>query len=557
MKKIWLKHYLDGMSAEINPDQYPSLLELLEEKFTQYSDRIAYSCLGTDIDYKTVDNKSTQFAAWLQSHFSKGDRIAVMMPNLLQYPIALFGILKAGMIVVNVNPLYTARELEHQLVDANASAIIVLENFAHTVEEVLDKTEVKTVIISKIGDLLSFPSSIIDNFVVEHVKKLVPAFNLPEAIVFKETINHKQDYVKPTLNGEDIAFLQYTGGTTGIAKGAILTHRNMIANILQALEFVNCCKKIAADEQHVAITALPLYHIFSLLANCLTFTCVGAQNVLITNPRDIKAFVKELGKYQFTFISGVNTLFNALLNAPDFHKLDFSKLSLSLGGGMAIQTSTATRWHEVTGSVLLEAYGLTETSPAVCIDPTNLKEFNGSIGIPVPSTEISIRDSEENELAIEEIGELWVRGPQVMRGYWNKPDETAKVLTEEGWLKTGDIAKVDNDGFVYIVDRKKDMILVSGFNVYPNEVEEVLTNHPEIFEAACVGMPSAKTGEAVKAFVVLTQNSKLTEKEILAFSAESLTGYKLPSMVTIVEDLPKNNVGKILRRELREKALYN
>jgi long-chain acyl-CoA synthetase len=555
MKKIWLKQYLDGMSAEINPDQYPSLLELLEEKFTQFSDRIAYSCLGTDIDYKTVDEKSMQFAAWLQSKCSKGDRIAVMMPNLLQYPVVMFGILRAGMVVVNVNPLYTARELEHQLVDAKANTIIVLENFAHTVEEVLDKTEIQTIVISKIGDLLSFPFSIIDNFVVEHVKKLVPAFNLPEAIHLNDTISsaHEKDYVKPNLNGEDIAFLQYTGGTTGVAKGAILTHRNMIANILQALEFVNCCEKIAADERHVAITALPLYHIFSLLANCLTFTCVGAQNVLIPNPRDIKAFVKELSKYRFTFISGVNTLFNALLNAPDFEKLDFSKLALTLGGGMAVQSSTAKRWHELTDSVLLEAYGLTEASPAVCIDPTNLKEFNGSIGIPIPSTDISIRDSKDNELGIEEIGELWVRGPQVMRGYWNKPEETAKVLTKEGWLKTGDIAKVDAEGFVYIVDRKKDLILVSGFNVYPNEIEEVLTTHPEIIEAACIGVPSPKTGETVKAFVVLTKNSTLTETDIITFSAKSLTAYKIPTIVKIVDDLPKNNVGKILRRELRDK----
>jgi long-chain acyl-CoA synthetase len=554
MEKIWLKQYQDGMSAEINPDQYSSLLELLEEKLTTFSDRIAYSCLGTDINYKTVDEKSMQFAAWLQSKFSKGDRIAVMMPNLLQYPVVIFGILRAGMIVVNVNPLYTARELEHQLVDAKASAIIVLENFAHTVEEVLDKTELKTVVITKIGDFLSFPFSIIDNFVVEHVKKLVPKFDLPGAIFLNAAISsaQKENYVKPTINGEDIAFLQYTGGTTGVSKGAILTHRNMIANLLQVLEFLNCCEKVSADEQHVVITALPLYHIFSLLANCLTFMCVGAQNVLITNPRDIKAFVKELSKHRFSFISGVNTLFQVLLNAPDFEKLDFSKLSLSLGGGMAVQSSTAKRWQEVTGSVLLEAYGLTEASPAVCIDPANLKEFNGSIGIPVPSTDISIRDSDDNELDIEEVGELWVHGPQVMRGYWNQPEETAKVLTKDGWLKTGDIAKVDTDGFVYVLDRKKDMILVSGFNVYPNEIEEILTNHPEIMEAACIGVPSPKTGEAVEAFVVLTENSMLTEKEIIAFGAKSLTGYKVPAIVKMVDDLPKNNVGKILRRELRD-----
>jgi long-chain acyl-CoA synthetase len=552
MKKIWLKQYQEGMLAEINPDEYLSLLELLDEKFTQFSDRIAYSCLGTDIDYKTVDKKSRQFASWLQSKFSRGDRIAVMMPNLLQYPVAIFGILRAGMVVVNVNPLYTARELEHQLVDSQASAIIVLENFAHTVEDVLDKTAIKTVIITKIGDLLTFPFSIIDNFVVEHVKKLVPKFELPQAITFNSAISDIESYVQPPLNGESIAFLQYTGGTTGVAKGAILTHRNMLANILQALEFINCCKKISANEQHVVITALPLYHIFSLLANCLTFICVGAQNVLITNPRDIKAFVKELGKYPFTFISGVNTLFNALLNNPEFKKLDFSKLNLTLGGGMAVQTSTAKQWHEVTGSVLLEAYGLTEASPAVCIDPTNLKEFNGSIGIPVASTEISIRDSKDKERGIEEIGELWVRGPQVMRGYWNKPEETTKVLTKDNWLKTGDIAKVDKDGFVYIIDRKKDMILVSGFNVYPNEVEEVLTTHPEIIEAASIGIPSSKTGEAVKAFVVLNQNSKLTETDIRDFSAKSLTNYKVPAIIKIVADLPKNNIGKILRRELRD-----
>ncbi len=556
MKKIWLKHYLGGMKAEINPDQYPSLLELLDEKFTQFSDRIAYSCLGTDIDYKTVDEKSKQFAVWLQSKFSKGDRIAVMMPNLLQYPVVMFGILRAGMVVVNVNPLYTARELEHQLVDAQAQAIIVLENFAHTVEEVLDKTELETVIISKIGDFISFPFSVIDNFVVEHVKHLVPPFDLPAAIPLNSIISSAdiKNYVKPILNGEDIAFLQYTGGTTGVAKGAILTHRNMIANILQALEFVKSSDKISASRQEIVITALPLYHIFSLLANCLTFTCIGAQNVLIPNPRDIKGFVKVLKKYQFTFISGVNTLFNALLNNPDFAKLDFSKLALTLGGGMAVQSSTAKRWYEVTGSVLLEAYGLTEASPAVCIDPTNLKAFNGSIGIPVPSTEISIRDADGKELDFGEKGELWVRGPQVMRGYWNKPEETAKVLTPDGWLKTGDIATVDEDGFVYIVDRKKDMILVSGFNVYPNEIEEVLTRHIDIIEAACIGIPSPKTGETVEAFVVLNKNSKLTEKEIIEYSAKNLTAYKVPTVVKMVDHLPKNNVGKILRRELREQV---
>jgi len=552
MKKIWLKQYQKGMSAEINPDQYPSLLELLDEKFSQFSDRIAYSCLGTDINYKTVDQKSLQFATWLQSKFARGDRIAVMMPNLLQYPVAIFGILRAGMVVVNVNPLYTPRELEHQLVDSQASAIIVLENFAHTVEEVLDKTVLKTVLITKIGDFLTFPYSIIDNFVVEHVKKLVPKFDLPQAIPLNTAKSSVKDYIKPSLNGDDIAFLQYTGGTTGVSKGAILTHRNMIANILQALEFVNCCQKVSVKKQHVVITALPLYHIFSLLANCLTFVCVGAQNVLITNPRDIRAFIKELGKYPFTFISGVNTLFNALLKKPEFQKLDFSNLKLTLGGGMAVQTSTAKRWHEVTGSVLLEAYGLTEASPAVCIDPTNLKEFNGSIGIPVASTEISIRDSKDKERGIEEIGELWVRGPQVMRGYWNQPEETAKVLTKENWLKTGDIAKVDKDGFVYVIDRKKDMILVSGFNVYPNEIEEVLTMHPEIVEAASIGVPHPKTGEAVKAFVVLSKNSKLTKTDIRAFSAKNLTCYKIPAIVKIVDELPKNNLGKILRRELRD-----
>jgi long-chain acyl-CoA synthetase len=362
----------------------------------------------------------------------------------------------------------------------------------------------------------------------------------------------KENYVKPAITGEDIAFLQYTGGTTGVSKGAILTHRNMIANLLQTLEFVNSRENISPDDLDVVITPLPLYHIFSLMGNCFLPICLGAQNVLITNPRDIEAFVKELGKYQFTFITGVNTLFNALLNAPDFEKLDFSKFSLSVGGGMAVQSSTAKRWYKVTGSVLRECYGLTETSPVVTLNPINLKEYNGSIGVPVASTDISIRDSDDNELGVDERGELWVRGPQVMPGYWNKPEETAKALTEDGWFKTGDIAKVDADGFVYIVDRKKDMILVSGFNVYPNEIEKVLTTHPEIFEAACIGVPSPKTGETVKAFVVLTENSTLSEKEIIAFCAQSLAGYKKPTVVKMIDAVPKNNVGKILRRELRD-----
>lgn len=554
MEKIWLKHYSESMKAEIDPDEYISLPALLDEKLKTYADRTAYSCMGADLSYQDLDTKSLQFATWLQRHFSQGDRVAVMMPNVLQYPVAIFGILRAGMTVVNVNPLYTSVELKHQLIDSGAKVLIVLNTCAHTAEQALADTKIEKVLTTTVGSYLKFPKSAIVNLVIKYVKKMVPDFDLSGSLDFAQTVasTNVNDYVRPEIKSSDAAFLQYTGGTTGVAKGAVLTHRNMIANMLQALEFVNFASS-KTGEQDIIITALPLYHIFSLTANCLTFMYIGGHNILITNPRDIPSFVKELKKYPFTFITGVNTLFNALLNNPDFSTIDFSKVVLTLGGGMAVQSNTAKQWHEVTGTVLLEAYGLTEASPAVTINPPTLTEYNGSIGVPVASTDISIRDDDGNALAIGEAGELWVKGPQVMQGYWNRPEATAEVLTEDGWLKTGDVAVVDEEGFARIVDRKKDMIIVSGFNVYPNEIEDVLTTHPDIMEAACVGVPSEKSGEAVKAFVVLVKGASLTAEQIIEYSRKSLTGYKTPDEIAFVKDLPKNNIGKILRKELRDK----
>ena len=552
VEKIWLKRYSPGVPAEINPDVYRSVVEVFEQNFSKYSDLNAFANMGYAMSFAELDAKSRDFAAYLQQSLGlkKGDRVAIMMPNLLQYPIALFGILRAGLTVVNVNPLYTPREFEHQMNDSGARVLVVVANFGHVVAEVLAKTRIEKVIVTEVADLLPFFKSLLINFVVKYVKKMVPAYNIPGAVSFNSALAEgaRKALSNVDITGDDLAFLQYTGGTTGVAKGAMLTHRNMVANMEQISAFIG---PVIEDGQEIVITALPLYHIFCLTVNCFTFTKHGGLNVLITNPRDISAFVNELNQWKFSFLSGVNTLFNGLLHDENFAKVDFSALKLAVGGGMAVQKAVAERWKQVTGSFILEGYGLTESSPVVSINPVDLKDFNGSIGLPVPSTEISLRDDDGNEVPAGERGELWVRGPQVMRGYWQRPDETAKTVTEDGWLKTGDIATIDDEGFLRIVDRKKDMILVSGFNVYPNEIEDVVAHHQGVLEVACIGVPDDKSGEAVKVFVVPKPGVTLHPNDIREFCKTELTGYKVPKYVELREELPKSNVGKILRRELR------
>jgi long-chain acyl-CoA synthetase len=552
MEKIWLKNYPIGVPAEINPDEYTSLVHLVDDSVERFADRPAYTSMGRTIDFATYERLARWFAAYLQNSagLTKGDRIAIMLPNVLQYPIALYGALRAGLTVVNTNPLYTARELEHQLTDSGAKAIVILENFAHTLESVIDKTQVRTVIVAGVGDQLGWPKSSIVNFVVRHVRKQVPAWNLPGSIRFNTALNEGkyQRFTPVPVTSDDIAFLQYTGGTTGVAKGAMLTHRNIVANVLQAGAWIGTEARYGED---IVITALPLYHIFALTGNWAVFVKFGAHSILIANPRDFPAFVKEMKQYRFTFIAGVNTLFNALLNTPGFEEVDFSALRISLGGGMAVQRAVAERWQQVTGNVLTQAWGLTETSPAACVNPFHIKEFNGSIGLPIPSTEISIRDETGSELPIGEIGEICVRGPQVMRGYWNRPEETAQVMLPDGWLRTGDIGRIDSEGFVYIEDRKKDMILVSGFNVYPNEIESVIAAHPGVLEVAAVAQPDERSGETVALFIV-KKDPNLTEQQVIDFARSQLTGYKVPRHVYFRSELPKTNVGKILRRQLRD-----
>ncbi|ENO82991.1 long-chain-fatty-acid--CoA ligase [Thauera mechernichensis] len=554
MEKIWLKSYPAGVPAEIDVDQFRSLGDLFEKSVAQFSQRDAFYCMGKTITYAELDALSARFGAFLQGELglAKGARVALMMPNVLQYPVALYGALRAGYTVVNVNPLYTARELEHQLKDAGVEAIVILENFAHTLQSVIGKLSLRHVVVTSLGELLGFPKGAIVDFVVRRIRKMVPAWSLPGSVRFSDALQRGARHaLKPVDVGhEDIAFLQYTGGTTGMAKGAVLTHRNIIANMQQAHAWI---RPVVREGQEIIITALPLYHIFSLTANCLTFFKVGATNILITNPRDIPGFVKELAKHRFTAITGVNTLFNALLNNPDFAKLDFSSLHVSLGGGMAVQQAVAERWKKVTGVALVEAYGLTETSPAVTLNPLDLKEFNHAIGLPISSTDISIRDDDGVEQPVGQRGELCVRGPQVMRGYWNRPEETARVFTSDGYLRTGDIAVIDAAGFITLVDRKKDMILVSGFNVYPNEVEDVVASHPGVLEVAAVGVPDERSGEAVKVFVV-RKDPALTAEALIAHCRKELTGYKVPHHVEFRDELPKSNVGKILRRELRGAA---
>ena len=551
-QRPWLASYPPGTPVEIDPEQYRSVVALLEECCDRFRHRPAFINMGRSITYGDLDRLSATFAAFLVNDLklAKGDRIAIMLPNLLQYPIVIMAALRAGLTVVNTNPMYTPRELKHQLDDSGASAIIVLDNFARTVAEVIGGTQCKHVICTGIGDLLGFPKSAITNFVVRHVKKMVPAYSLPNAIRFNEALGRglRSKLGKVDVGPDDLAFLQYTGGTTGVAKGAMLTHRNMVSNMLQAHAWISSNMR---EGEEVVITALPLYHIFALTANFLVFARVGGYNHLITNPRDMPAFVKSIKSTGFTALTGVNTLFAGLLNTAGFDQVDFSRLRLTLGGGMAVQRAVAERWKKVTGCTLAEAYGLTETCPAVCINPLDIAEYNGSIGLPIPSTDIAIRDDDGNDLANDAIGELCVRGPQVMKGYWNRPEETAQVLSADGWLRTGDIARIDERGFVYIVDRKKDMILVSGFNVYPNEVEDVVAQMPGVLEVAAVGVPDEKSGEAVK-IVVVRKDPSLTQEQIRAHCKENLTPYKMPRYIEFRESLPKTNVGKILRRELRD-----
>lgn len=554
MEKVWLPHYQAGVPAFIDPDKHPTIIHLFERACRDYADLPSFTNMGCTLTYRELDEKSRAFAAYLQGvlGLKKGAHVMIMLPNILQYPIAVFGILRAGLVVININPLYTARELEIQLKDSGAETIIVLENFAHTVEAVLYKVNLKNVIVTEIGDLLSYPKSRLVNWAVKYLKRMVPKWKiegaLPFNLVMAEGVKALSSFLTPDMTGEDLAFLQYTGGTTGVPKGAMLTHRNIVANIEQAYAWI---KPVVIPGEEIIITALPLYHIFSLLANCLTFTRIGALNVLITNPRDIPGMIRILSKYKFTAITGVNTLFNALLHNPKFSKLNFSALRIALGGGMAVQQVIAERWKRTTGVTLLEAYGLTETSPAVCINPLDLKEFNGSVGLPISSTEVSIRDEAGKELSFDTPGELWVRGPQVTQGYWKQPQET-KIALQNGWVRTGDIATVDTQGFVRIIDRKKDMILVSGFNVYPNEVEEVIAMMPEVKEVAVVGIPH-NGEEKVKAFIV-KKDSNLTKDTVFRYCHEQLTGYKVPKEIEFRTELPKSTVGKILRRALREGA---
>ncbi|ELY2795012.1 long-chain-fatty-acid--CoA ligase FadD [Cronobacter dublinensis] len=553
MKKVWLNRYPADVPAQINPDRYHSLVDLFEQSCTRFADQPAFTNMGEVMTFRKLEERSRAFAAWLQQGLGlqKGDRVALMMPNLLQYPVALFGILRAGMVVVNVNPLYTPRELEHQLNDSGASAIVIVSNFAHTLEKVVDKTQVKHVILTRMGDQLSTAKGTLVNFVVKYVKRLVPKYHLPDAISFRRALHngYRMQYIKPEVTPDDLAFLQYTGGTTGVAKGAMLTHRNMLANLEQVLGTYG---PLLHRGKELVITALPLYHIFALTMNCLLFIELGGQNVLITNPRDIPGLVKELGKYPFTAMTGVNTLFNALLNNKDFHKLDFSSLHLSAGGGMPVHQAVAERWEKLTGQFLLEGYGLTECSPLVSVNPHDIDYHSGSIGLPVPSTEVKLIDDDGNEVAPGEPGELCIKGPQVMLGYWQRPDATDEIL-QDGWLRSGDVAVMDEEGFLRIVDRKKDMILVSGFNVYPNEIEDVVMQHSGVQEVAAVGIPSEASGELVKIFVVKKEAS-LTEEALITFCRRHLTGYKVPKQVEFRTELPKSNVGKILRRELRDEA---
>ncbi len=558
MQRVWLKNYPPGVPAEIDVSQYRSLVDLFEESFAKYATRTAYISMDKALSYAELDKLSLALAAYLQGKgLKKGDRVAVMMPNVLQYPVAIAAVLRAGFTVVNVNPLYTPRELEHQLKDSGASAIIILENFASTLEKVLKSTPIKHVIMAHMGDMLGFPKGAIVNLVVRRVKKMVPAYSIPSAVKFNDALKagRRAKFTKPEIGAGDVAFLQYTGGTTGVSKGATLLHRNVVANVLQNEAWLQpALAKGKPVEQMTIVTALPLYHIFALTACALLGMRIGGRCLLIANPRDIPGFIKELGKHEFNMLPAVNTLYNGLLNHPDFAKLNFSGLKAANGGGMAVQRAVAEKFYKVTGCPIIEGYGLSETAPTLTCNRADNNEYTGTIGLPVPSTDISIRDDAGNEVPVGQPGEICAKGPQVMPGYWQRPDETAKVMTADGFFKTGDIGVMDESGQVKIVDRKKDMILVSGFNVYPNEVEDVVAHHPDVLECAVVGVPDEHSGEAVMLFVV-PKNPKLSEQELAKYFSDQLTGYKKPKYVRFKKDLPKTNVGKVLRRELRDEAL--
>ncbi|OUL82662.1 long-chain fatty acid--CoA ligase [Paraburkholderia hospita] len=554
MEKVWLKSYPPGVPKEIDPTQYASITAMLEESFREYRAKPAFACMGKQITYGELDSLSTRLAGWLQSKgIARGARIAIMMPNVLQYPVALAAILRAGYVVVNVNPLYTPRELEHQLKDSGAEAIILLENFAVTLQAIVRNTSIKHIVVASMGDLMGAKGLIV-NFVVRRVKKMVPAWSLPGHVSFNDAISAgaRSKFTPVKQSPDDVAFLQYTGGTTGVAKGATLLHRNLVANVLQSHVWVEPARKKRGDiDQFVTVVALPLYHVFALTVCGLLTIRTGGLGVLIPNPRDIAGMIKSLHGYRITTFPAVNTLYNAMLNHPDFAKLDFSNLLVANAGGMAVQEAVANRWYERTHAPIVEGYGLSETSPCVTCNPTTVTEYSGTIGLPLPSTEVSIRDDDGNELPPGQAGELCIRGPQVMAGYWNRPDETAKVMTSDGFFRSGDIATVNDDGFVKIVDRKKDMILVSGFNVYPNEIEDVVAKHPGVFEVAAVGVPDEHSGEAVKLYIV-KKDDAITDADIFAYCKTQLTGYKRPRIVEFRKELPKSNVGKILRRELRD-----
>ncbi len=554
VEKLWLKSYEPGVPEFINPDQYSSLVDLAEESFAKFKDKTCYTNMGASQTYQQIDDKSQAFAGFLQHtcQLAAGERVAIMMPNVMQYPVCLFGVLRAGNVVVNVNPLYTPRELRRVLQDSGAKCIVVLANFAHVLEQALEGTDVKHVVVTELGDLLGCLKGALVNSVVKYVKKMVPAWHIQGAFRFKDIISdkHKQAFKRVEVKSDDLAFLQYTGGTTGGVKGAMLTHRNMVSNVLQASAWIDRSLLHRTIEGGI-ITALPLYHIFSLTANCLVFLRVGIPNILITNPRDIPGFIKELKRQPFAIMTGVNTLFNALLHNEEFAKLDFSKFIFTLGGGMAVQRAVAEKWQKVTGVALIEAYGLTETCPAVTINPMNLQAYNGAIGLPLSSTTIKIIDDNNQEVGLGVAGELCVQGPQVMRGYWNQPDKTAEVIDANGWLHTGDIATIDDKGFVRLVDRKKDIIIVSGFNVYPNEVEDVIATLKGVKEVAVIGVKNEEHGEIVKAFIVKS-DPELTSAQVVAHCRKDLTGYKVPREIEFREELPKTNVGKVLRRALRE-----
>lgn len=553
MEKVWLNHYPEGVPHDIDVSAYNSALGVFNAAVEKFRDNPSFSNLGATLTYAQLDQLAAQFAAYLQKQLGlqKGDRIAIQMPNLLQYPVALFGAMKAGLIIVNTNPLYTAREMQHQFKDSGAKAIVLLANSAHFLEQIIGQTDIQHVIITEVGDMLGFPKKLIVNAVIKYMKKMVPPYRLPGATTFNAALEMgKRLQVDPVdLAPDDIAFFQYTGGTTGVAKGAMLSHRNIVANMLQLFAWM---KPNLQEGGEVIIAPLPLYHIYSLTVNCLTLSAYGSHNILITNPRDLKAFLKELTQWKFTLFAGLNTLFIAMMNHPDFKNVDFSHCKFCVSGGMALQDAVAKQWQEMTGTPIYEAYGLTEASPGVTSNPFDNHAKIGSIGQPFPSTDIKIVDDDGNACGIGEAGELWVSGPQVMQGYWNMEDETKGILSEDGWLRTGDITTMDDEGFLRIVDRKKDMILVSGFNVYPNEIEEVMSNHPAVLEVAAVGIPDERAGEVVKLFVVKKED--VTEQALIDFAREQLTGYKVPKTVEFRSELPKTVVGKILRRALRDKA---